>query len=67
MKERDYVMARLKEDGAVASDDKSDDFSWIEVLRCLKSFHVLILAPVLFFLGKCPLATIGHKFKRNLL
>jgi len=51
-KERDYVVARLKEDGAVASDDKNDNFSWTEVLRCFKSFQVLILAPVLFFLGE---------------
>jgi sugar phosphate permease len=50
-KERDYVMAKLKADGAVAGDDKSDDFSWIEVIRCLQSVHVWLLAPVLFFIG----------------
>ncbi|KAG2072381.1 MFS general substrate transporter [Suillus decipiens] len=50
-KERDYVMAKLKADGAVASDEKSDDFSWTEVLRCFQSIHVWLLAPVLFFLG----------------
>ncbi|OJA15235.1 hypothetical protein AZE42_07981 [Rhizopogon vesiculosus] len=50
-KERDYVLARLKEDGAISSDDKSDSFSWIEVFRCFKSLHVLMLAPVLFVLG----------------
>ncbi|OAX36211.1 MFS general substrate transporter [Rhizopogon vinicolor AM-OR11-026] len=50
-KERHYVLARLKEDGAVSSDDKSDNFSWIEVLRCFKSLHVLMLTPVLFVLG----------------
>lgn len=50
-KERNYVMAKLKADGAVAGDDKSDGFSWIEVLRCCQSIHVWLLAPVLFFLG----------------
>jgi hypothetical protein len=59
-KERDYVVARLRGDGAVASDDKSDDFSWIEVLRCFKSLQVLMLAPVLFFLGKCAFAAIRY-------
>lgn len=50
-KERDYVMARLKADGAVAGDDKSDAFSWTEVIRCCQSIHVWLLAPVLFFIG----------------
>jgi hypothetical protein len=51
-KERNYVMAKLKADGAVAGDDKSDGFKWIEVIRCCQSIHVWLLAPVLFFLGK---------------
>ncbi|KAG1874464.1 major facilitator superfamily domain-containing protein [Suillus subluteus] len=50
-KERHYVMAKLKADGAVAGDDKSDGFSWIEVIRCFQSVQVWLLAPVLFFLG----------------
>ncbi|KAG2754910.1 MFS general substrate transporter [Suillus brevipes Sb2] len=50
-KERNYVMAKLKADGAVAGDDKSDGFKWIEVIRCCQSIHVWLLAPVLFFLG----------------
>ncbi|KAG1860508.1 major facilitator superfamily domain-containing protein [Suillus tomentosus] len=50
-KERNYVMAKLKADGAVADDDRSDGFSWIEVIRCCQSIHVWLLAPVLFFLG----------------
>ncbi|KAG1812832.1 major facilitator superfamily domain-containing protein [Suillus subaureus] len=49
-KERNYVMAKLKADGAVAGDDKSDGFNWIEVIRCFQSVHVWLLAPVLFFL-----------------
>ncbi|KAG0698169.1 major facilitator superfamily domain-containing protein [Suillus ampliporus] len=51
MKERSYVIAKLKADGAVAGDDKNDRFSWIEVIRCCQSVHVWMLAPVLFFLG----------------
>ncbi|KAG1739003.1 major facilitator superfamily domain-containing protein [Suillus lakei] len=50
-KERNYVMSRLRADGAVAGDDKSDAFSWTEVIRCCQSIHVWLLAPVLFFLG----------------
>ncbi|KAG2143823.1 major facilitator superfamily domain-containing protein [Suillus bovinus] len=50
-KERNYVMAKLREDGAIAGDDKSDSFSWTEVIRCFQSIHVWLLAPVLFFIG----------------
>jgi hypothetical protein len=59
-------MAKLKADGAVAGDDKSDDFSWIEVIRCLQSVHVWLLAPVLFFIGKRVLFGLGV-LKRTLL
>lgn len=52
-------MAKLKADGAVADDDRSDGFSWIEVIRCCQSIHVWLLAPVLFFLGKCASLEIG--------
>lgn len=58
-KERNYVMAKLKADGAVAGDDKSDGFKWIEVIRCCQSIHVWLLAPVLFFLGKYVLLERG--------
>ncbi|KAG1735936.1 major facilitator superfamily domain-containing protein [Suillus paluster] len=50
-KERNYVVSRLKADGALAGDDKNDRFSWTEVIRCCQSVHVWMLAPVLFFLG----------------
>jgi len=48
-------MAKLKETGAVASDEKGDAFSWIEVVRCFQSVHVWLLSPVIFSIGKCAL------------
>ncbi|KIJ69309.1 hypothetical protein HYDPIDRAFT_105905 [Hydnomerulius pinastri MD-312] len=49
--ERTYVMSKLRTDGAVAQDDKKDDFSWVEVVRSAKSIHVWLLAIALFFNG----------------
>ncbi|EAU82199.2 hypothetical protein CC1G_10601 [Coprinopsis cinerea okayama7 len=49
--ERDYVMARLKEDGAVERDDRVDKFSWKEVRKAFGLPQVWLLAIVLFMDG----------------
>ncbi|KAF9246327.1 major facilitator superfamily domain-containing protein [Melanogaster broomeanus] len=50
--EQSYVMSKLRQDGAVADDDKKDAFSWVEIRRAAKSIHVWLLAVPLFFNGK---------------
>jgi len=50
-KERTYVVSALKHAGAVSDDDDRDNFSWIEVVRAVKSPHVWLLAVMSFFSG----------------
>ena len=50
--EREYVVAALKEGGALDRDEKADTFSWSEVGAAFKLPQVWILAVVLFMSGK---------------
>lgn len=50
-RERNYVNAQLREDGALSQDLKSDGFHWVEIWRCLKSLHVWLVAIAFFFDG----------------
>ncbi|KAH6908856.1 major facilitator superfamily domain-containing protein [Coprinopsis sp. MPI-PUGE-AT-0042] len=49
--EKDYVVSRLKEDGAVEKDEREDAFSWKEVGRAFCLPQVGMLAVVLFMDG----------------
>lgn len=49
-KEKDYVVGRLREAGAI-SDEKTDGFSWAEVGRTFKLPHIWFLFFIYFFNG----------------
>lgn len=49
--ERSYVLSKLKSSKAISEDESKDDFSWIEVLRAIRSPQVLMLCVVVFFGG----------------
>ncbi|KAJ3526219.1 hypothetical protein NMY22_g10250 [Coprinellus aureogranulatus] len=49
--EKDYVVQKLKEDGATGNDDKADGFSWREVGMAFKLPQVWMLAVVFFMDG----------------
>lgn len=51
-KERAYVIAKLKEDGATDRNEKSDRFSWREVREAFKLPQVWMLALLFFFDGE---------------
>jgi len=50
-KEKDYVVAKLKEDGATGRNDEIDAFSWKEVGRAFALPQVGFLAIIFFFDG----------------
>lgn len=50
--EKEYVVAKLKEDGAIESDERVDEFSWKEVGRAFALPQVWMLAIVFFMDGK---------------
>ncbi|KAJ3507119.1 hypothetical protein NLJ89_g6486 [Agrocybe chaxingu] len=50
--EKDYVTAKLREDGATAKNEASDRFSWREVGRAFMLPQVWMLAVVFFFDGE---------------
>lgn len=50
-RERQYVNAQLREDGALSRDEKGDSFNWVEIWRCLKLPHVWMVAIAFFFDG----------------
>jgi len=49
--EKEYVIAKLKEDGATGRDDDVDGFSWREVGEAFKLPQVWMLAVLFFFDG----------------
>ncbi|KAI6128321.1 major facilitator superfamily domain-containing protein [Pisolithus croceorrhizus] len=49
--ERCYVVSKLKSSKAISEDERTDDFSWIEVLRAIRSPQVFMLCIVVFFGG----------------
>ncbi|KAF7422438.1 hypothetical protein PC9H_010594 [Pleurotus ostreatus] len=49
--EKEYIMLRLREDGAISKDDRSDVFSWREVFRIFHLPHVWLLFFIFFFHG----------------
>ncbi|KAI6013225.1 major facilitator superfamily domain-containing protein [Pisolithus marmoratus] len=49
--ERHYVVSTLKSSRAISDDDENDAFSWMEVLRAIRSPQVLMLCVVTFFNG----------------
>ncbi|KAI5995776.1 major facilitator superfamily domain-containing protein [Pisolithus orientalis] len=51
LKERSYVVSRLKSSRAISDDDRHGDFSWMEVLRAIRSPQVLMLCVLVFFGG----------------
>jgi len=48
--EKSYIKAKLKEDGAIGSEE-ADSFSWSEVIKAFTSLHILLVAIVFFFSG----------------
>ncbi|KAI6016740.1 major facilitator superfamily domain-containing protein [Pisolithus marmoratus] len=44
--ERCYVVSTLKRSRAISDDDGKDDFSWMEVLRAIRSPHVFMICVV---------------------
>lgn len=51
--EKDHVLFKLKEDGAVENDEREDTFSWKEVGRAFCLPQVAMLSIVLFMDGEC--------------
>ncbi|KAI6005654.1 major facilitator superfamily domain-containing protein [Pisolithus albus] len=51
LEERCYVVSRLKSSKAISEDERTDDFSWIEVFRAIRSPQVFMLCIVVFFGG----------------
>ncbi|KAL4263480.1 MFS transporter superfamily protein [Pleurotus pulmonarius] len=49
--EKEYIMLRLREDGAISKDDRNDVFSWREVFKIFYLPHVWLLFFVFFFHG----------------
>jgi len=49
--EKDYVMAKLKEDGATGQNEEVDRFSWKEVREAFKLPQVWMMAIIFFFSG----------------
>ncbi|KAF8519874.1 major facilitator superfamily domain-containing protein [Hysterangium stoloniferum] len=49
--EKDYVIAKLKEDGATGQNEEVDRFSWKEVREAFKLPQVWMLAVIFFFDG----------------
>ncbi len=49
--EKEYIMLRLREDGAISKDDRNDVFSWREVFRIFYLPHVWLLFFIFFFHG----------------
>ncbi|KAI6109500.1 major facilitator superfamily domain-containing protein [Pisolithus sp. B1] len=49
--ERCYVVSKLKSSKAISEDERTDGFSWIEVLRAIRSPQVFMLCIVVFFGG----------------
>jgi len=50
-REKDYVVATLRQGGAIGKDDKTDSFSWIEVGRTFRLPQVWLLCCVYFLNG----------------
>ncbi|KAL0961234.1 hypothetical protein HGRIS_006200 [Hohenbuehelia grisea] len=50
-KEKEYVIQRLREDGAISKDDRADAFSWGEVLRAFQLPQVWFSLFIFFFHG----------------
>lgn len=50
-REKDYVIAQLRQGGAIGKDEQADSFSWIEVLRTFKLPQVWLLCCVYFLNG----------------
>lgn len=50
--EKNYVTAKLKEDGTVGRDDSVDSFSWSEVGKAFMLPQVWFLAVILFCDGR---------------
>lgn len=51
--EKDYIVARLKQDGSISKDEEADRFSWREVGMAFTLPQVILLAIILFFDGVC--------------
>jgi sugar phosphate permease len=49
--EKEYVMAKLREDGSAAQSESDDKFSWSEVWKAFCLPHVMILGVALFLDG----------------
>lgn len=50
--EKEYVIAKLREDGSIGQDEEKDDgFSWVEVGRAFLLPQVWMLAIIFFFAG----------------
>ena len=56
--EKDYIAARLQEDGATSKDEAADAFSWREVGMAFTLPQVWLIAIAFFFAGMCLLRGI---------
>ncbi|KAF4590742.1 hypothetical protein EYR40_009339 [Pleurotus pulmonarius] len=50
-REREYVMDRLREDGALSQHESADHFAWGEIVQALKFPHVWFILVLFFFNG----------------
>lgn len=50
-REKEYVVATLRQDGAIGKDEKTDSFSWTEVRRTFMLPQVWLLCVVYFLNG----------------
>jgi len=64
--EKDYIAARLQEDGATSKDEAADAFSWREVGMAFTLPQVWLIAIAFFFAGKCLLRGITTSISPSL-
>lgn len=50
--EKEYVLKRLREDGAIGQDASADSFAWKEVFQAFRLPHVWFTFCIFFFNGK---------------
>lgn len=60
-REKSYVAAKLREDGASGSSEEIDQFSWREVFQAFSLPHVWLLAVLFFLSGECFVRSCGSE------
>jgi hypothetical protein len=64
-REKSYVVAKLREDGAIGSSEAVDGFSWREVLQTFTRPQVWMLAISLFFCGEYFVRSRGSEMVKS--